>query len=84
MVACAVPVDMTVKVPLVNKDDGSVGDDPPEPEPAIENRPATDVLDPFDHETEPVLDGGVLDTLMLVTVVGSGVVLETDMPLIVG
>ena len=74
---------MTVKLPEVSSDDGFVPA-PPEPEPDTENKFATDVFDPFAHDTEPVLDGGVLDTDMLVAEPGNGVVFDTDIPLIVG
>ena len=84
MLTLAVPVDITVKLPEVLKVDGFVGDDPPEPAPDTVNKPATDVLVPFVQETDPVLDGAVLETDMLVAELGNGVVFEIDIVLIVG
>jgi hypothetical protein len=79
----AVPVDPTVKVPDVNKEDGFVGDDPPEPAPDTVNNPATEVFALFTQETDPVFDGAVLETDILVADEGNGFV-ERDIPLIVG
>ena len=83
MVALAVPVDTTVKVPEVDSDVGSdcVDNDP---DPVTDLKLAKDVFDPLAHETEPVFEGAELDTDTLVADPGNGVVFETDIPLIVG
>ena len=83
MFTLAVPVETTLNVPLVNNDDGSAKD-PPDPAPVTEYSTAAEVFDPFTHETDPVLDGAVLDTDILLADEGNGVVLETDILDIVG
>jgi hypothetical protein len=83
MLTFAVPVDTTLNILDVKSDDGFMPV-PPEPAPDTENSPANEVFDPFTHETDPVLDGGVLDTDMLVAGEGNKVVLETDIEDMVG
>ena len=77
MLTLAVPVETTLKMLDVKSDEGFIPV-PPEPAPDTENNPANDVFDPFAHTTDPVLDGGLLDTDILVADEGNNVELKTD------